>query len=187
MSKSIDIDFTPLHPPETSQINQMDSDFDQHLADMKKYILELREKKTKQLCALWIKKLCEISDSGDFSSKNIRNMYSARLLSILENCDALQYPFNERPPNEALRPLDELEMKSARSHIETSRSVHHNSNSVHTDTAALKNLGIFKPDMDLYSLKHDYSHEIDQYASTFNQNSFISRIQEERSQRSSVI
>lgn len=112
-------------------------------------------------------------------------MYSARLLNVLENCDCLQYPFNERPPNEALRPFEELEIKSARSHKDSSRSAHYNLNSVNTDTTTLKST--FKPDMDMYSLKHDYSQEMDQFTSTFNQNSFVSKAQEERSLKSNVI
>ena len=114
-------------------------------------------------------------------------MYSARLLNMLENCDTLQYPFNERPPNEALKSFDEIEpVKTARSHLETSRS-HHN-NSIHVDTQ--RNLAMLKPDLDIFTFKHDYTPDLNletcQFLNQFNQHSFLSKIQEEKSQKSNV-
>lgn len=64
----------------------------------------------KQLCALWIKKLCEtLSDGNNYdgsqlTSKLIRNEYSLKLLSMLDNYDGLKFPFNERPTAEQLKP-----------------------------------------------------------------------------------
>ncbi|CAF0936063.1 unnamed protein product [Brachionus calyciflorus] len=183
MSKNIEIDFTPLNDMryETMNLNtlyQLDSEFDQHLANMKKYILELKEKKSKQLCALWIKKLCEISDTGDMclDLKNLRNMYSARLLYILENCDNLQTPFNERPPNDSLKPLEDLDIKTARSVNNKQQET-----STHTEIPIHRNL---KTDLGMYTLKHDFPADLNldtcQFMNNFNQNSFITKIQEEK-------
>jgi hypothetical protein len=53
----------------------------------------------KQMAALWIKKLCEISDTTNVNVKKIRNAYSQRLLSNLETNEQLLYPFNQKPPS----------------------------------------------------------------------------------------
>lgn len=115
---------------ESSQPNRhLDADFDKHLANMKKHIQDLKDRKcmtlekkekhyvlpknlrkiskkifvsAKQLCALWIKKLCESNDS--LVAKTIRNEYSSKLLRLLENYEVLKFPFSERPPTESLKP-----------------------------------------------------------------------------------
>jgi hypothetical protein len=50
------------------------------------------------MCALWIKKLCEISDSQNVDYKQLRNVYCFKLLNCLENNQPLEYPFSEKPP-----------------------------------------------------------------------------------------
>lgn len=57
----------------------------------------------KQLCALWIKKLCEISDTDSLMMKEIRNSYSFKLLNVLENYEALSFPFDEKPSTGPLK------------------------------------------------------------------------------------
>ena len=107
-----------LYENDMKSFNQLDSEFDQHLACMKKHILLLFDKKcklqymiviliflnlnskylAKQMSALWIKKLCEISDTTNGYIKQIRNTYSYHLLKNLENNEQLFYPFNQKPP-----------------------------------------------------------------------------------------
>jgi len=50
------------------------------------------------MSALWIKKLCEISDATNGHVKQMRNTYSYHLLKNLENNEQLCYPFNQKPP-----------------------------------------------------------------------------------------
>lgn len=59
-------------------------------------------KLAKQLAALWIKKLCEISDTTNTQTKQIRNAYSFRLLKSLES-NELTFPFHQKPPTGALK------------------------------------------------------------------------------------
>ena len=106
---------------------ELDTEFDQHLANMKKYVLELEDKKgdafffrywniysvlicifncysARQLCALWIKKLCE-STGSSLLVRQIRNGHSLKLLQVLQNYEPLVAPFNEKPPTGSLKPL----------------------------------------------------------------------------------
>ena len=62
----------------------------------------------KQMAALWIKKLCEISDTINVNVKQTRNAYSQRLLSNLETNVQLLYPFNQKPPSGALKVIESL-------------------------------------------------------------------------------
>jgi hypothetical protein len=58
----------------------------------------------RQLCALWIKKLCE-STGSSLLIRQIRNSYSLNLLHALQNYEQLDPPFNEKPPTGSLKPL----------------------------------------------------------------------------------
>jgi hypothetical protein len=88
----------------SSSFTELDFEFDQHLASMKKYVLELTDKKSRQLCALWIQKLCE-STGPSYLARKTRNAYSLKLLQLLENYEPLQEPFNDKPPYGQLKPL----------------------------------------------------------------------------------
>ncbi|XP_064843123.1 centrosomal protein of 112 kDa [Oncorhynchus masou masou] len=84
---------------------KLDSEFDHHLVDMKPYVLKLPHKTERQLCALWIKKLCDpgVSGSGLMGRKN-RNMYARLLLHMLRR-GALEGPFSHKPESGSLKTL----------------------------------------------------------------------------------
>ncbi len=46
---------------------------------------------------MWIKKLCEITDTEDLTAKRTRNSYSAKLFKNLESQQPLQHPFDDKP------------------------------------------------------------------------------------------
>ena len=122
----------PASPNSVNRVNQLDAEFDQNLASMKKFILELKDRKcrfynlvfklflcflllmsfisfiAKQLCAVWIKKMCNVTDSGNVIPKHIRNSYSLRLLEILRNGENFDSPFDEKPPPGPLATLVSL-------------------------------------------------------------------------------
>uniref|UniRef100_A0A8K9XWF7 Centrosomal protein 112 n=1 Tax=Oncorhynchus mykiss TaxID=8022 RepID=A0A8K9XWF7_ONCMY len=84
---------------------KLDSEFDHHLVDMKPYVLKLPHKTERQLCALWIKKLCDpgVSGSGLMGRKN-RNMYARLLLHMLRR-GVLEGPFSHKPESGSLKTL----------------------------------------------------------------------------------
>ena len=68
----------------------------------------------KQMCALWIKKLCDFATPNKDPGKSaraytlqqqIRNSYSQRLLGMLESNKTLSRPFDEKPPSGPLKYL----------------------------------------------------------------------------------
>ena len=120
---------------------QLDFEFHQHLAGMKRFIIDMQDKNgeascqalfevrlgssglclfplgvvDKQMCALWIKKLCDFAnppnkDPGKSAKaytiqQQTRNSYSQLLLSMLETSKRLSHPFNEKPPTGPLKYL----------------------------------------------------------------------------------
>uniref|UniRef100_A0A8L0DJN2 Centrosomal protein 112 n=1 Tax=Oncorhynchus mykiss TaxID=8022 RepID=A0A8L0DJN2_ONCMY len=84
---------------------KLDSEFDHHLVDMKPHVLKLPHKTERQLCALWIKKLCDpgVSGSGLMGRKN-RNMYARLLLHMLRR-GVLEGPFSHKPDSGSLKTL----------------------------------------------------------------------------------
>ncbi|XP_067089124.1 centrosomal protein of 112 kDa [Osmerus mordax] len=85
--------------------DELDTEFDHYLVDMKPYVLKLAHKSERQRCALWIKKLCEptASGSGLMGLKN-RNMYARLLLHMLRR-DVLEGPFTQKPESGTLKTL----------------------------------------------------------------------------------
>ncbi|XP_071946216.1 centrosomal protein of 112 kDa-like [Antedon mediterranea] len=77
-----------------------DEEFDQHLVQMKPYVLRLPHKSDRQCCAMWIKKLCEPTGSGITGRRN-RNMYSKLLLHMLKR-GVIEVPFTSKPESEQL-------------------------------------------------------------------------------------
>ncbi|XP_064628434.1 centrosomal protein of 112 kDa-like isoform X2 [Lineus longissimus] len=88
---------------ETTLYIALDETFDQHLAEMKPFVLKLPHKTERQRCALWIKKLCEPPSSGITGRKN-RNMYAELMLHMLKR-GALEGPFTSRPEEGPLQTL----------------------------------------------------------------------------------
>ncbi|XP_077980412.1 centrosomal protein of 112 kDa-like [Glandiceps talaboti] len=74
---------------------KLDEEFDQHLTDMKPYVLRLPHKSERQRCALWIKKLCEPPGAGVTGRKN-RNLYAELLVHMLKR-GVLEGPYSHRP------------------------------------------------------------------------------------------
>ncbi|XP_039264803.2 centrosomal protein of 112 kDa-like isoform X1 [Styela clava] len=81
---------------------RMDSEFDQHIIDMKPYVLRLQHKTERQRCALWIKKLCEPPLST--ADRNNRNLHAKLLLHMLKR-GLLDGPFAVRPEDGQLKTL----------------------------------------------------------------------------------
>ncbi|XP_055954492.1 centrosomal protein of 112 kDa isoform X3 [Patella vulgata] len=88
---------------QTMTSEQLDTEFDKILVDMKPYVLKLPEKKDRQRCAVWIKKLCEPPSSGLSSRKN-RNLYSQLMLRMLRR-GTLESPFDLKPEDGSLPTL----------------------------------------------------------------------------------
>ncbi|XP_049324082.1 centrosomal protein of 112 kDa isoform X3 [Astyanax mexicanus] len=86
-------------------VEDLDSQFDHYLVDMKPFVLKLTHKSERQRCALWIKKLCDpvASGSGLTGRKN-RNAY-ARLLLVMLRRGVLEGPFTHRPEAGSLKTL----------------------------------------------------------------------------------
>ncbi|XP_046555303.1 centrosomal protein of 112 kDa-like [Haliotis rubra] len=91
-----------MESPESS-LEQLDSEFDKVLADMKPYVLKLPHKADRQRCAVWIKKLCEPPATGVTGRKN-RNMYGQLMLHMLRR-GVLEGPFDKRPSDGSLPTL----------------------------------------------------------------------------------
>ncbi|XP_060700707.1 centrosomal protein of 112 kDa isoform X2 [Hemiscyllium ocellatum] len=84
---------------------QLDSEFDHYLVDMKPYVLKLLHKSERQRCALWIKKLCDPSGAGaGVMGRKNRNMYAKLLLHMLRR-GVLEGPFTHRPEPGSLKTL----------------------------------------------------------------------------------
>ncbi|XP_048466767.1 centrosomal protein of 112 kDa isoform X2 [Rhincodon typus] len=84
---------------------QLDSEFDHYLVDMKPYVLKLSHKSERQRCALWIKKLCDPSGAGaGVMGRKNRNMYAKLLLHMLRR-GVLEGPFTHRPEPGSLKTL----------------------------------------------------------------------------------
>ncbi|XP_066497854.1 centrosomal protein of 112 kDa isoform X2 [Hoplias malabaricus] len=86
-------------------LERLDSEFDHYLVDMKPYVLKLPHKSERQLCALWIKKLCDpvASGSGRMGRKN-RNAYAKLFLVMLKRGE-LEGPFTHKPEAGSLKTL----------------------------------------------------------------------------------
>uniref|UniRef100_A0A3B4AM50 DUF4485 domain-containing protein n=1 Tax=Periophthalmus magnuspinnatus TaxID=409849 RepID=A0A3B4AM50_9GOBI len=84
---------------------RLDTEFDHCLLDMKPYVLKHPDKKGRQCCAIWIKKLCDpgACGSGLLGRKN-RNVYARLLLQMLKR-GALDLPFTHKPEPGTLKPL----------------------------------------------------------------------------------
>ncbi|KAM3597869.1 uncharacterized protein V6R79_010471 [Siganus canaliculatus] len=84
---------------------RLDTEFDHLLLDMKPYVLKHPDKKERQRCALWIKKLCDPAScgSGVTGCKN-RNMYARLLLHMLKR-GMLELPFTHKPEPGSLKTL----------------------------------------------------------------------------------
>uniref|UniRef100_A0AAY4C0I7 DUF4485 domain-containing protein n=1 Tax=Denticeps clupeoides TaxID=299321 RepID=A0AAY4C0I7_9TELE len=83
----------------------LDSQFDHHLVDMKPHFLKVPNRSERQQCALWIKKLCDpvACGSGVTGRKN-RNMYAWLLLHMLRR-GVLEAPFTHKPEAGLLKTL----------------------------------------------------------------------------------
>ncbi|CAK6964763.1 centrosomal protein of 112 kDa isoform X2 [Scomber scombrus] len=86
-------------------LERLDTEFDHFLLDMKPYVLKHPNKTERQLCAIWIKKLCDpaICGSGLLGPKN-RNMYARLLLHMLKR-GVLEGPFTSKPEPGSLKTL----------------------------------------------------------------------------------
>ncbi|TRY54239.1 hypothetical protein DNTS_035431, partial [Danionella cerebrum] len=84
----------------------LDSEFDQFLLDLKPLVLRLAHKSAeRQLCALWIRKLCDPGASGPgIMCRKNRNLY-ARLLLLMLRKGILEDPFTHRPEEGSLKTL----------------------------------------------------------------------------------
>ncbi|XP_029913789.1 centrosomal protein of 112 kDa isoform X2 [Myripristis murdjan] len=84
---------------------RLDSEFDHFLLDMKPYVLKHTNKTERQLCAIWIKKLCDPASYGSSLTgcKN-RNMYARLLLHMLKR-GVLESPFTSKPEPGSLKTL----------------------------------------------------------------------------------
>ncbi|CAL1536878.1 unnamed protein product [Lymnaea stagnalis] len=82
---------------------QLDREFDKHLADMKPFVLKLPHKTDRQKFAVWIKKLCEPSRSGNTARKT-RNTYALLMLQMLKR-GSISAPFDQKPETGPLKPL----------------------------------------------------------------------------------
>lgn len=84
---------------------RLDTEFDHCLLDMKPYVLKHPDKKERQRCAIWIKKLCDpgACGSGLLGRKN-RNVYARLLLQMLKK-GALDGPFTSKPEPGGLKTL----------------------------------------------------------------------------------
>ncbi|XP_055008757.1 centrosomal protein of 112 kDa isoform X2 [Boleophthalmus pectinirostris] len=84
---------------------RLDTEFDHCLLDMKPYVLKHPDKKGRQYCAIWIKKLCDpgACGSGLLGRKN-RNVYARLLLQMLKR-GALDRPFTHKPEPGTLKTL----------------------------------------------------------------------------------
>ncbi|KAF7698218.1 centrosomal protein of 112 kDa isoform X3 [Silurus meridionalis] len=90
---------------EEDSLENLDSEFDHYLVDMKPFVLKLPDKSERQRCALWIKKLCDpvASGSGLMGRKN-RNAYARLLLHMLRR-GVLEGPFTYKPESGSLKTL----------------------------------------------------------------------------------
>lgn len=84
---------------------RLDTEFDHCLLDMKPYVLKHPDKKERQRCAIWIKKLCDPGScgSGLLGRKN-RNVHARLLLQMLKR-GVLDAPFSHKPENGTLKTL----------------------------------------------------------------------------------
>ncbi|XP_043941043.1 centrosomal protein of 112 kDa isoform X2 [Protopterus annectens] len=83
----------------------LDSEFDHYLVDMKPWVLKLTHKPDRQRCALWIKKLCEPSGAGTgITGRKNRNMYAKLLLHMVRR-GVIEGPFAQRPEPGMLKTL----------------------------------------------------------------------------------
>nr|XP_055039288.1 centrosomal protein of 112 kDa-like isoform X3 [Misgurnus anguillicaudatus] len=83
----------------------LDSEFDHYLVDMKPYVLKLPHKTERQLCALWIKKLCDpVTYGSGLTGRKNRNMYARLLLHMLRT-GVLEGPFTNKPEPGSLKTL----------------------------------------------------------------------------------
>uniref|UniRef100_A0A8C6TIN7 Centrosomal protein 112 n=1 Tax=Neogobius melanostomus TaxID=47308 RepID=A0A8C6TIN7_9GOBI len=84
---------------------RLDTEFDHCLLDMKPYVLKHPDKKERQRCAIWIKKLCDpgACGSGLLGRKN-RNVYARLLLQMLRR-GVLDGPFSHKPEHGTLKTL----------------------------------------------------------------------------------
>ncbi|NXG62283.1 CE112 protein, partial [Hemiprocne comata] len=84
---------------------QLDTELDHYVVDMRPYVLKLQHSSERQRCALWIKKLCEPSGAGTgvVGRKN-RNLYAKLLLHMLKR-GVLEGPFAHKPEPGRLKTL----------------------------------------------------------------------------------
>ncbi|XP_073670188.1 centrosomal protein of 112 kDa isoform X3 [Paramisgurnus dabryanus] len=83
----------------------LDSEFDHYLVDMKPYVMKLPHKTERQLCALWIKKLCDpVTYGSGLTGRKNRNMYARLLLHMLRT-GLLEGPFTNKPEPGSLKTL----------------------------------------------------------------------------------
>ncbi|XP_043955894.1 centrosomal protein of 112 kDa isoform X2 [Gambusia affinis] len=84
---------------------KLDSEFDHILLDMKPYVLKHPSKTERQYCAIWIKKLCDLTTCGlGVMDRKNRNMYAHLLLSMLKR-GILEGPFTAKPEPGKLKTL----------------------------------------------------------------------------------
>ncbi|KAM4012574.1 centrosomal protein of 112 kDa [Anomaloglossus baeobatrachus] len=83
----------------------LDAEFDHYLVDMKPHVLKLPQRRERQRCALWIKKLCDPSGAGSgITGRKNRNLYAKLLLHMLQR-GVLEGPFTHKPEDGTLRTL----------------------------------------------------------------------------------
>ncbi|KAM9843968.1 centrosomal protein of 112 kDa [Aulostomus maculatus] len=87
-------------------VEWLDTEFDRFLLEMKPYVLKNPNKTERQLCALWIKKLCDpaaVCGSGPLGRKT-RNIYAHLLVHMLKR-GVLEGPFTSKPEPGSLKML----------------------------------------------------------------------------------
>ncbi|XP_027746181.1 centrosomal protein of 112 kDa isoform X2 [Empidonax traillii] len=84
---------------------KLDAELDRYIVAMKPYILKQQDKYERELCALWIKKLCRPSGAGvGVEGRKNRNLYAKLLLLMLKR-GVLEGPFTQKPGKGLLKSL----------------------------------------------------------------------------------
>ncbi|NWS94608.1 CE112 protein, partial [Mionectes macconnelli] len=84
---------------------KLDTELDHYIVAMKPYILKQQDKYEREICALWIKKLCRPSAAGvGVEGRKNRNLYAKLLLHMLKR-GVLEGPFAQKPERGLLKTL----------------------------------------------------------------------------------
>ncbi|XP_034047132.1 centrosomal protein of 112 kDa-like isoform X1 [Thalassophryne amazonica] len=86
-------------------LEKLDTEFNNFLADIKPVVLKHPNKTERQLCAVWIRKLCDpVTCGSGVIGRAKRNTYARVLLHMLKK-GALEWPFTSRPEPGSLNTL----------------------------------------------------------------------------------